>query len=1044
MLLEKQYDKVWMKLEQMEKTYEKLIFRRRQEVPMHLWECREHYRKVPEGDWRPVKKGERWGGSGMTGWFVGELTVPQALAGENLYLEADTGALEAMLFVNGEPKGVYAHRIVANNRGNHHTLMIGKEAERFELGVEAYCWHNGVGTQPFAEPDLEDKVCVYNGVWLCTMEKDVKEFVFDLRILNQLRTAVRDEFRRARVENCLWQVYGMAPQKPEEEEEDRWHAAIRSAVTCMQAALREKNAELSPSAGLIGHSHLDTAWQWTIDETIRKCARTTSNALNLMEQYEDYIFFQSSAYHGELMRRNYPSIYKEVRKRVAEGRFEPNGGVWIECDCNLVSGESLIRQFLWGQRWTKEHYGYTSDVFWLPDTFGYSAALPQILKGCGISYFLTTKLMWNETNAFPYDTFVWRGIDGSTVFSHFNDIHCKPDPEHVISSVHDWTRLKRVNQDRLIAYGYGDGGGGPSYDMVEMAGRIADVNGCPRTRHTTVSSFMKKLEAEAEDVPVHSGELYLELHRGTLTSFHDIKKNNRRAERAFHDLEFAQAVCWLLGKRTKAHEDWYETLLVNQFHDILPGTCIPEVNRRAVSQMRQVIRQADDAFTELWETADQKGVSLINTLPWERDSAYVPAALLEASGEGSSGKGRLQEEVRLQGTGKAAACAQRITNLEGEALFYLEKLQVPGFGSQSLVRCAQAEERAEKGRFFYAAETVSTPFYEIVFDENGYLSSLYDKTAGRELARSGADPLNAFYLPEDVPCAWDNWDIDADVIERMRPVRHALVGRSIAAEGRLQLRIRSVFALTERTRVEQDMVLYANQRRIDFETRVDWHEKHRLLKAGFDMDINAAFARHEIQFGFMERPCFKSNTYEKAMFEVLNHKYTDVSETRFGAALLNDCKYGISVNGTQLALSLLKSGTHPDPCGDEGIHSFTYSLVTHDGFGWENVIKPAYELNYPMRPVRGVTEFAAPVISCDQPHVILETVKVAEDQNGIILRMYESERSGCRVKLTFSRQVRRVYRTDLLEEVQEELALLEGSVSLSVKAFEIVTLRLVI
>lgn len=1025
MLLKKQFDKVLLKLDQMERTYDSLIFTRVQEVQMKYLVCREHFRSAPKGDYRTAKKGEIWGGSGMTGWFTGAAVIPAQLAGLTLYLEADTGAIEAMLFVEGRPKGIYAHKIVENNRGNHHMLLLKKEVKEGEvipLAVEGYCWHNGVGTQPFAMPDLEDKTAEYGGTWICTKNETVAEFVFDLRILNQLQKFAKDDFRRARVENCLWQVFGMVPQKPEEMQETVWMKALEDAVGCMQEVLREKNGEGAPASGLIGHSHIDTAWQWTIDEAIRKCARTYSNVLSLMDQYEEYIFFQSSAYHGELMRRYYPSIYEGIKERVAQGRYEPNGGVWIECDCNLVSGESLIRQFLWGQRWTREHYHYSSDVFWLPDTFGYSAAIPQILQGCGIRYFLTTKLMWNETNEFPYDTFIWRGIDGSRVFTHFNDMGGKADPERLIGNTYGRIKEKRVNQDRLTAYGFGDGGGGPSYDVVDMAVRLKDVCGCPKTRHTTVSAFMEKLEKEAENIPLHAGELYMEGHRGTFTTMHDIKRNNRRAETALHDLEFAAAVSWRKGEEPGSYDSLYETLLINQFHDILPGTCIAEVNKRSIQEMSGLIAEAGERFDALLQEreADDTRISFVNTLPWERSWSYLP-------GSHAGLKGILTQEF---------------VNMEGGKMIYAQDLQVSGFGfaAYDSGKNPAAAQRKESP-FFYDGNSINSPLYDISFDDNGYIGSLYDKTAGRELAGKGSFPLNAFFLPEDIPQIWDNWDIDADVIECMRPV-YCPVRRGVVSDGPLQLRIRSVFELTDVTKIEQDMVIYATRRQIDFETRVDWHEKHHLLKAGFDMDINAAFSRHEIQFGYMERPCFKNNTYEKAMFEVLNHKYTDVSEQGFGAALLNDCKYGISVNGTQLALSLLKSGTHPDPSADEGIHSFTYSLVTHDGFSWENVIRPAYELNVPLRVVKGEVSMGEAPIRSSRANVIAETVKVAEDKNGIIVRLYESERSGGNVRFDFPAGIKKIFRTNMLEEVQEELICVKNQIELYVKAFEIVTLKL--
>lgn len=1023
MILPQQFIKVWSKLSQMEDTYEKLIFPRIREIDAELFECSEHFREKPEGTYRPVKKGDVWGGSGRSGWFAGEIRILPDEADKKLYLEAETGAIEAMLFLNGRPSGVYAHKIVENNRGNHHMLFIGKReaGETIPFAVEGYCWHNGVGSQPFGIPDLDNKTSEYDGIWLCTVNERVKDFVFSLKILNQLHQFAKDDFRRAQVEKCLWDVFALVPQKPEEVAYETWMEALRLANERMQTALNVKNAPEAPCAGLIGHSHMDTAWQWTIDETIRKCARTYSNALNLMEEYDDYLFFQSSAYHGELMKRHYPAIYEGIKQRVKEGRYEPNGGAWIECDCNLVSGESMIRQFLWGQRWTQENYDYTSDVFWLPDTFGYSAAIPQILKGCGIRYFLTTKLRWNDTNEFPYDTFIWRGLDGSQVFVHFNDIHCKPDPEHIIDNVYGHTKLKMVNQDHLISYGYGDGGGGPSYDMVEMANRVQDIQGCPKARHTTVSDFMQKLEKEA-DAPLYAGELYLEGHRGTLTSFHEIKRNNRKAEVALHDLEFASAMRLIAGKEAPSCNDCYETLLVNQFHDILPGTCIPEVNERSVREMGEMISETDRRFDALLsEQEADTSLSLVNTLPWTRSWAYVNAP---------------------EGWLENADCQQTV-GLDGIRKLYVTGLRAEGQNAVSLTLTGKAPRTEAASPFTYEENRVVSPFYEIVFDENGCISSLYDKTARRELAREGADPLNCFYLPEDIPAMWDNWDIDADVIERMRPLKTPFT-RELAENGPLLCRIRSRFALTDKSTLEQDMILYADRRQIDFETRVDWHEKHRLLKTGFDLDINAASAKNEIQFGYMERSCFKNNSFEKAMFEVLNHKYTDISECGFGMALLNDCKYGISINGTQAALSLLKSGTHPDPSGDEGVHSFTYSIVTHDGFCWENVIRPAYELNYPLRAVQGHASLVQPVLECDRKNVIAETIKPAEDHNGLIVRLYESERTGGHVKISLKVPAKKVFVTNLLEENQKELTVTDGCIELFVKAFEIVTVRIVL
>ncbi|MDD4849234.1 MAG: glycoside hydrolase family 38 C-terminal domain-containing protein, partial [Gemmiger sp.] len=396
---------------------------------------------------------------------------------------------------------------------------------------------------------------------------------------------------------------------------------------------------------------------------------------------------------------------------------------------------------------------------------------------------------------------------------------------------------------------------------------------------------------------------------------------------------------------------------------------------------------------------------------WRRDCGYLPEAY---------------------GTGQA------VETIAGERCRYAEGLAIDAFSVQTLSPHA-ADEKAPSP-FSYDGTCLETPYYRLRFAQNGALDSIYEKTAARELRRSAGMPLNSFILSEDVPQAWDNWDIDADVVATLHPLDSGFIRRTVTADGALQFRLRSVFALSEKSTLTQDIVVYANRRKIDFETKVDWHETHKLLKAGFDLDINAAKLRHEIQFGYTERAAFKNNCYEKAMFEVLNHKYTDMSELRFGAALLNDCKYGISVDGTLLALTLLKSGTHPDPTADEGTHLFTYSLVTHDGFSFENVIRPAYELNYPLLALTGAAPRPSFVMS-SRPNAIIDTIKIAEDGTGLVLRVYESEGTATHSLLHFTKAVKQVYRTNLLEQNPVALAPEENTVALTLKAFEIATLK---
>ena len=406
--------------------------------------------------------------------------------------------------------------------------------------------------------------------------------------------------------------------------------ALRSARPFIKKSLAVKNGPEAAQTAVIGHSHMDTAWLWHVGETVKKCARTYSNQMSLMEQYPQYTFIQSSACHGDFIREYYPELFKQLQARVKEGRYEPNGGVWVECDCNITGGESMIRQFLWGQRFTRRYYGYTSNCFWLPDTFGYSAAIPQIMKSCGVDYVLTTKIGWNDTNVFPFDTFWWQGIDGSRVFTHFNRTHMPPTPDRLIDQLTlegggVGLKEKTVNDKLLIAFGYGDGGGGPQFEQIEESLRLKDLNGCPKTSYTRVGDFMDELVRTSKNPNVYKGELYLEIHRGTLTNQHDIKRNNRKAELALRNLEFFtvdNAVKAKKGACGEHTQPLWKTLLINQFHDILPGTCVPRAHKEAKEQVRQVISRANELVSEYTESS-QKAITLTNTLSFTRTDAQI-------------------------------------------------------------------------------------------------------------------------------------------------------------------------------------------------------------------------------------------------------------------------------------------------------------------------------------------------------------------------------------------------------------------------------------
>lgn len=746
-----------------------------------------------------------------------------------------------------------------------------------------------------------------------------------------------------------------------------------------------------------------------------------------MDEYPEYKFIQSSSCHSDFLRRKYPDLFARIQQKVKEGRYEPNGGVWVECDCNITSGESMVRQFLWGQRFTRKYFDFTSNCFWLPDTFGYSAAIPQIMKGCCVDYFLTTKIDWNDTNTFPLDTFYWEGIDGTKVFTHFNRTHIWPDAEDLMTYVagtpsndHSCIKDKRVTDTRVISYGYGDGGGGPQFEMIEAAKRCADLNGCPKSEHKLVGEAMKEIERDAVEPDTYAGELYLELHRGTLTNQHVIKRNNRKAEFALRDLEIFTVTDAVKNNKTADSADiapLYEKLLVNQFHDILPGTCIPRAHEESRAMTTALITRARDLVKELAQSDKEDCVTVTNTLSFDRSDVIV----LDYSGKIVDGGYRQQV----------------YTDVRGNKKLMVGGVTVPAFSSITLKLVDGKPE--ENSVFSLDDNSLETPFASVKFADNGTISSFVDKRADREICGDGYN-LNTFIMAEDFPSEWDNWDVDADIEMKFEDVSK-LVSREVVSNGSVALVIRSKYAISGKSTVTQDMIFFADSAEVRFDTVMDWQDNHRFLKTAFDTSVRQEFARFDVQFGNVKRPTTRNNSVEKAKFEVLNHKYTDLSETRFGVAVLNDSKYGISVNGGKLRLSLHKGGLRPDFKGDRGVHHCVYSFLPHDsGFDAESVIRPAYELNVPAAVTAG--EYSAQkLMSIDADNIFVEAVKPCEDaQRAFIVRMYEAEGTFTNAKVSFFDGAKSVKITNMLEEEQGEVENIAPA-KLQFRPFEIKTLK---
>lgn len=1028
MLTDRQVDNMLGKLRRFESTLDKLLFKKIDSIDLKAFPTDGSHNSVPDkSNFKECNRGDSWTGEGSYCWFRGEYTVPSEFEGQTLFIWPQISAYEGFLFVNGRAFGNFSTKINHHSHGNHYCDMLKSEVkgnEVIDIALEYYANHYIIGTQPFEEEANKDFTIRYNGVDICVKNEAIWDPYFNLKIVNQMAQYLgKDDFVRAKVVNALKEVHQILYYDYENVDHDTFMETLAQANEVLKAVLKDTNSVTTPYAGLVGHSHMDTAWLWHRGETLKKCARTYSNQMSLMEQYDEYTFIQSSTHHLDLMKKNYPELFEEIKEQIAKGKYEPNGGVFIECDCNIPSGEYMVRQFLWGQRFTREHFNYTSDSFWLPDTFGYSVSLPQIMKGCDVKYFLTTKMDWNDTNQFPYDSFYWKGLDGTKVLTHLNRLHLTPDPKMLIENTkQEHIREKSVSNMRLLSYGFGDGGGGPEFEQIEIANRLKDVEGLPRSGHTTATEFMNRLEDTIVDPSVYSGELYLELHRGTLTNQHQIKRNNRIAEIALRSLEYITVRNAVKNGEVASDEVTHplmEVMLINQFHDILPGTCVASAHDQSLAETSKLIADTNALVQEnIAKVEQQLTVSLLNTLSFERaDVVYIDYL------DGYVVEGDYKQQV--------------ITDIHGNRKLAIYGIVIPAFSS--VVLKLVAGTASTESVFTYDGNKLDAPLVKVVFNDRGFMESYVDKRVNREVRGEGY-ALNTFLVAEDVPNAWDNWDVDVDIEYKYKDAAK-LLSREVVSNGPVELRIRSKYQLTEKTTILQDTVFYAHSAEVKFDTIMDWNDHHRFLKAAFDTNILTDFARQEIQFGYIKRTTSRNTSEDKAKFEVSNHKYSDLSENRYGVALLNDCKYGISVKDSQMRLSLHKGGNRPDARGDMGLHECSYSFYPHDeAFGANTVIKPAYEFNYKPIVVVGevvVDEFVK--VSAD--NIIIESIKPLEDnERGYIIRLYEAEGTYTRSNISFADAVTGLALTNMLEEVQEDLGASQVA-ELSFKAFEIKTLK---
>ena len=951
----------------------KFYFVKQGSLPMSYFTTMEHLRfdEAVKGPYTPAPVGTKWGKKWEYGWFRTELTVPRSLQGQRLVFTLNT-AEEMLVWVNGREAGAIdkKHRFITLSRSAN-------GGDTYEIVAECYAGHGvrneGAGPVAWGEESVPEPKAqqittgesVF-GVW----NESLFQAAMDYLTLYSLVQKLPPKSLRAMkiIEGLKRFTYLADFELPEPE----MTASVVEAGKVLKPLLACKNGSTAPDYTVFGQSHLDLAWLWPVEETMRKSARTYTNQLALMDEYENYQFLLCEPPILEWLKEHYPNVWQRVKEKIASGAFHPEGALWVESDTNIPSGESLIRQFAWGKRWYRKELGVDSKMAWMPDTFGFSAALPQIMKKCQVPYFATQKLIRQdpECQSFPYNVFWWEGMDGSKVLSHtFKKNNANFQAGDLITRWEE-DRVQQENIDGLMfPFGFGDGGGGPTRDMVEMANRCADLEGAPRCRMEHPVKYFERLE-NVENT--FRGELYLAWHRGTLTSQTKTKRLIRFAENNLRQLEFFLSRQMLSDKEMP--ENWqqrlnelWKKLLFNQFHDIAPGTSIERVHQRAEEELRQVCQDSRAMLGEILPDGGPRPITMYNSLGFDRTfrGVTIPAqgsAVVDYEKPLSSVQVRyLEEETCYELSNDHLVCR---VNTRGEVV----SVKRPGCDREYL---------AGVGNRFLMFKDVNTCY------DAWELGSMYEN------------------LPVEL-------DGEVSITMHAYPVK---------AELEIKGKLRDS-AYTQTITLTPEMQFLA------FNTHIDWQEKHKLLKVAFPVNTYANEAYHEIQFGYVKRPVHRSYQTDKDRYEVCNHRYTALTDGAHGAAVLNDGKFGVNVVENEIRLTLLRAAMMPDQNADRGLQQFIYAFYPFDGsFQDSDVLQQAMQLNEPML-AGGSCDDLGPIFLSDKKNIIVDTIKPADCyENALLVRVYEAMGKQTDCAFTTHTNVKSIVETDMLEENEQSVDL---------------------
>jgi len=986
--------------------------------------------------------------------FRAQVTVPEAFDGGKIVLDVQTGRNgwnainpQMLIYVDGtERQGLDT---------NHTELLLELNAQKgrdYDIHIYAF---SGLTMNSHTISNREESP-VYLHMALQCVDTEVETFYYDLlTLLGLIKQKRENSAERAYLAGIVndavntldFRVPGSPP----------FTASVRDASRMLWERLYNADAGQDAFVSCVGHSHIDIAWLWRYRHTREKAARSFSTALELMDRYPEFIYMSGQPQLYEYVKEDHPFLFDKIKTRVSEGRWEAEGGMWVEPDVNIPSGESLVRQLLYGKAFFEREFGVSNRVLWLPDVFGFNGNLPQIIKKSGIDYFSTAKLEYNEINKFPYQTFIWRGIDGSEVLCHLVS-----DRERGYNSLADarditykWENYvhKDINDHVLIPFGHGDGGGGPTRGMLESVKRFGNgLPGSPKTRMSGIRNFFESLERRLDNksrLPKWVGELYLEWHRGTYTTMARNKKFNRKAEFLYAAAEWVSVLDGILTGQAYPRQildDGWKKILLNQFHDVLPGSSAKEVYDDTDEIYAGVFNAGNNICNNSMErlasmvAVRETSLIVFNPLPWKR-GGHV-AFKYPADHE---------QALQLKGTGGEVYPCQKT----GADAFLAYVKNVPSMGYAAFeIKDAAKAGAGYPDRLFVEPPCMENRFFKILFDGTGSIKSIWDKRAGREVLQAGGrgNVLQAF---EDKPMRdpfWgsdaDNWNLDMFYSEKSWEI-DGLLDAEVLETGPVRgvLRVKKQFV---NSMITQDITIYDDIARVDFKTEIDWKETDVMLKACFPVDINASRASYEIQYGYIERDTHRNTAWDIAKFEVCAHKWADLSDNGYGVSLLNDCKYGYDIQDGVMRLTLLRSCMTPNAEADREVHEFTYSIYPHQG-GWREAgtLGLAYDLNQPLTAIKtGGSTGSLPdklsFASTDRENVIIEAVKMAEDGNGIIIRLYEAYNRRSEVTMTLIKDIIRVRECNLAEKDMgnETIRVTGNSCSFTMAPLEIKTLRI--